>query len=186
MKRKQDLSSENRQENDDNSNLEQNQNDPITETQEIVDEKVAKLDADLQAANDKYLRLYSDFENYKRRISKERLEASKMIEADSIISILPIIDDLERAIKSNEDAKDIESVKEGVKLIYSKVKSLLGNKGLKEMDATGKVFDADLHDAIANIPATSEDMKGKVVEEIEKGYLLNDKVIRHAKVIVGN
>lgn len=149
-------------------------------------DNVSKLEADLTVANDKYLRLYSEFENYKRRISKDRIEQTKMAGADIFLSFLPIIDDLERALKSIDDTKDSKSAKEGVKLIYTKIKNITSSKGLKEMDAVGKLFDPEIHDAIANIPAPSDDMKGKVIEETEKGYFLNDKVIRHAKVIVGN
>ena len=151
-----------------------------------VADTLSKLEADLTIANDKYLRLYSEFENYKRRISKDRIEQSKMAGADIFLSFLPIIDDLERALKSIEDTKDNKSAKEGVKLIYTKIKNIASSKGLKEMDAVGKLFDPEIHDAIANVPAPSEHLKGKVIEETEKGYFLNDKVIRHAKVIVGN
>ncbi len=147
---------------------------------------LSKLEAELTSANDKYLRLYSDFENYKRRVSKERIENSKMAGADIFLSFLPIIDDLERALKSIEEAKDYKSAKEGVKLIYTKIRNVTSSKGLKEMDAVGKPFDPELHDAIANIPASSDDQKGKVIEETEKGYFLNERVIRHAKVLVGN
>ncbi len=151
-----------------------------------VNDPLSKLEADLTSANDKYLRLYSEFENYKRRVSKDRIEQSKMAAADIFLSFLPIIDDLERALKSLEDAKDNKSVKEGVKLIYSKIKNITDSKGLKEMEAVGMPFDPELHDAIANVPASADDQKGKVIEETEKGYFLNDRVLRHAKVIVGN
>lgn len=147
---------------------------------------LSKLEAELTSANDKYLRLYSEFENYKRRVSKERIENSKMAGADIFLSFLPIIDDLERALKSIEEAKDYKSAKEGVKLIYTKIRNVTSSKGLKEMDTVGKPFDPELHDAIANIPASSDDQKGKVIEETEKGYFLNERVIRHAKVLVGN
>jgi molecular chaperone GrpE len=149
-----------------------------------LNDLVAKLEADITVSNDKYLRLYSEFENYKRRVSKERIEQSKMAAADIFLSFIPIIDDLERALKSTEEVKDNESIREGVKLIFTKIKSVTAAKGLKEMESIGKPFDADLHDAIANMPASNEKQKGIVVEEIEKGYFLNDKVIRHAKVIV--
>lgn len=144
-----------------------------------------KANAELAAANDKYLRLYSDFENYKKRNAKERLEFSKMAGADILSSLLPVIDDFERALKSLDDTKD-KAAKEGIKLIYSKIKNVTESKGLKEMSAAGKPFDPELHDAIANIPVTNENEKGIVMEEVEKGYFLHDKVIRHAKVLVGN
>ena len=105
---------------------------------------------------------------------------------DANVEEIPILDDMERAIKSFESTSDVEAIKAGINLIYSKLKSTTESKGLKPMDATGKPFDADLHDAITNIPAPSPDLKGKVIDEVEKGYFLNDKVIRHAKVVVGN
>ena len=157
---------------------------PDAETAE--QDPIAKLEAELSETKDKYLRLYSEFENYKKRIVRDRIELIKNAGADTMISILPIIDDMERAIKAISDAMELKSVKKGVQLVYQKIKSITENKGLKAMESVGKPFDAELHDAISNIPAPSEDMKGKVVEEIEKGYYLNDKVIRHAKVIVGN
>ena len=148
--------------------------------QEETDPK-AKLEAELSEARDKYLRLYSDFENYKKRINRDRIELIKTAGSDILVSILPVIDDMERALKAMN-----EKEKEGVQLVYQKLKSIIEAKGLKAMESVGKPFDPELHDAITNMPAPSEDMKGKVIEEIEKGYYLFDKVIRHAKVIVGN
>ena len=147
---------------------------------------IAKLEAELTESRDKYLYMYSEFENYKRRVSRDRIEQSKLAGSDVFLAILPILDDMERAIKSFESTSDVEAIKAGINLIYSKLKSTTESKGLKPMDATGKPFDADLHDAITNIPAPSPDLKGKVIDEVEKGYFLNDKVIRHAKVVVGN
>ena len=147
---------------------------------------IAKLEAELTESRDKYLYMYSEFENYKRRVSRDRIEQSKLAGSDVFLAILPIIDDMERAIKSFESTSDVEAIKAGINLIYSKLKSTTESKGLKPMDATGKSFDPDLHDAITNIPSPSPDMKGKVIDEVEKGYFLNDKVIRHAKVVVGN
>jgi molecular chaperone GrpE len=113
------------------------------------------------------------------------MDQIKMAGADIFLAFLPVIDDLERALKSIEEAKDNKSVKEGINLIYSKIKNITSSKGLVEMESVGKPFDPELHDAIANMPV-ADDQKGKVIEEIERGYYLNDKVIRHAKVIVGN
>lgn len=152
---------------------------------EVID-PIAKLEAEITEARDKYLRLYSDFENYKKRVSRDRIEQSKMAGSDVFQTIIPIIDDMDRAVKAFENSTDIKAIKEGIQLIYSKLKSSTESKGLKPMNAIGKPFDADLHDAITNVPAPSEDLKGKVIDEIEKGYFLNDKVIRHAKVVVGN
>jgi molecular chaperone GrpE len=143
------------------------------------EEKLAEL-------NDKYLRLYADFDNYRKRVSKERLDLLKYAGEDILKLLIPVMDDFERAMKAAAQATDIKTIKEGEQLIYNKFKTLFTQSGLAEMNATGKVFDPELHDAVTNIPAPSEDMKGKVVEEIEKGYWLSGKVIRHAKVIVGN
>jgi molecular chaperone GrpE len=135
--------------------------------------------------NDKFLRLYSEFDNYKKRTAKERIEFAKSAAQDVFVAILPVIDDFERAIKSNETLEDINAIKEGLKLIHHKFSATLSKKGLEPMESIGKEFNADLHEAITNIPAPSEDMKGKVLDEVEKGYLLNGKVIRYAKVVVG-
>ncbi len=145
-----------------------------------------KLRADLSEANDKYLRLYAEFDNYKRRTTKERIDLLQTAGKDVLQSLLPVLDDFERALKSMESASDVASVKEGINLVHSKLKNILIQKGLKEMESIGSAFDADLHEAITNIPAPSDEMKGKVIDEVEKGYFLNDKVIRFAKVVVGN
>lgn len=165
---------------------------PITEEQSLPDAenaeaaKEAKLEVELSESKDKYLRLYSDFENYKKRVLRERIEFSKMAGSDIFLAILPVMDDMERAMKAMSEDSNVETIKEGQNLIYIKLKSTTEAKGLKAMDSIGKIFDPELHDAITNVPASSEDMKGKVMDEVEKGYYLNDKVIRHAKVIVGN
>ncbi|MFN7012716.1 MAG: nucleotide exchange factor GrpE [Bacteroidia bacterium] len=135
--------------------------------------------------NDKFLRLYSEFDNYKKRTAKERIEFAKSAAQDVFIAILPVIDDFERAMKSNENLEDINAIKEGLKLIHQKFTTILNKKGLEPMETIGKEFNPDYHEAITNIPAPSEEMKSKVVDEVEKGYLLNGKVIRYAKVVVG-
>jgi len=151
------------------------------------EEDILDPQVQIDALNDKYLRLYAEFDNYKRRTAKERIELFKTANADVIKSMLSVLDDFDRAKKSMEIAKDIEAVKEGIQLIHHKLKSTLQSQGLTEMDSVlGKVFDTDLHEAITNVPAPSEDLKGKVMDEVEKGYLLNDKVIRYAKVVVGS
>jgi len=144
-----------------------------------------KLKAEATEWNNKYLRLYAEFDNFKRRTSKERLELLQIAGKDVISDLLTVLDDFERAQKSIETATDILSVKEGVTLVQHKLKSILTQKGLKEMESIGKEFDADLHEGITSIPAPSSDLKGKILDELEKGYLLNDKVIRFAKVIIG-
>lgn len=136
--------------------------------------------------NDKYLRLYSEFDNYRKRTAKERIDLLKTASQDLMVDLLPVLDDFDRALQSMEEhsAQD-ESIK-GVELIYNKLFSLLKNKGLEPMDSKGKDFDTDYHEAITNIPAPSDDMKGKNIDVIQKGYLLNGKIIRFAKVVVGN
>lgn len=144
-----------------------------------------KLKAEATEWQNKYLRLYAEFDNFKRRTSKERLELLQIAGKDVISDLLTVLDDFERAQKSIETATNVVSVKEGVTLVQHKFKSILNQKGLKEMESIGKEFDADLHEGITSIPAPSADLKGKVIDELEKGYLLNDKVIRFAKVIIG-
>jgi len=144
-----------------------------------------KLKEELSQANDKYLRLFAEFDNFRRRTAKEREEARKSEGKDVIVALLSVLDDFERALRSMENATDVISVKEGVALIQNKMKNTLSQKGLKEMHSIGTVFDPELHEAITNVPAP-DDMKGKVMDEMEKGYYLNDKVARFAKVIVGS
>ncbi len=147
--------------------------------------EIDKLKQDIANANEKYVRLYAEFDNYKRRTTKERIDFLQTAGKDVIVSLLGVLDDFERANKAMEAAQEIEPVKEGINLVHHKLKSLLTQKGLKEMEAKGSVFDADIHEAITSIPAPSDDLKGKVIDEVEKGYYLNDKVIRFAKVVVG-
>ena len=135
--------------------------------------------------NDKYLRLYSEFENYRKRTAREKLDIIGTASADLMKNLLPVIDDFERAIKANEKVEDVNALKEGFILIHHRLESLLQQKGLKPMEAQGQPFDVDLHEALTNIPAPTDDMKGKVVDVVEKGYYLNDTVIRYAKVVVG-
>lgn len=144
-----------------------------------------KLKEELGLANDKFLRLYAEFDNYKRRTSKERVDLLQTAGKDVIVSLLPVLDDFARAARAIENAKDVEAVKEGVNLVHNKLKNILSQKGLKEMVSKGQPFDADIQEAVTNIPAPDESLKGKVVDVLEEGYLLNDKVIRFAKVVVG-
>lgn len=144
-----------------------------------------QLQLKVDELNDKYVRLYSEFDNYRRRTSKERIDLSKTASAEVLTDLLPVLDDFERAIKSTDETQDCEAVKEGVNLIYNKFKGILEKKGVKAIESVGQVFDTDFHEAITYIPATSEDLKNKIVDELEKGYLLGDKVIRYSKVIIG-
>lgn len=146
----------------------------------------AKLEEQLAELNDKYLRLFSDFDNYRKRTAKERIELAKTAGEDFFKAVLPVLDDFERGLKAMNEAADVNALKEGVDLIYNKLNSTLIAKGLEPMTSIGNTFDADIHEAITNIPSPSEEMKGKVIDEVERGYTLNGKVIRYAKVIVGN
>ncbi len=150
------------------------------------EEKIGELEENLAELNDKYLRLFSEFDNYRKRTTKERLELIDTASSDVISELLPIMDDFERAFKANDAKSEAEqSNLEGFKLIYNKLKGTLNRRGLESMKAIGEPFDTDFHEALTNIPAPSEDLKGKVVDEIEKGYTLKGKVIRFAKVVVG-
>jgi len=174
----------------DNEQLQNEGQEQVQETETTTTETAAptaeeKLKDELAQANDKYLRLYAEFDNFRRRTIKEREEARKTEGKDVIVALLPVLDDFERAQRAMDKATEVAPVKEGVTLIQNKLKNILGQKGLKEMTSIGNAFDADLHEAITNIPAPTDDLKGKVMDEMEKGYTLNDKVIRFAKVVVG-
>ncbi len=150
------------------------------------DKQIAELQAKVAELNDKYIRLYSEFDNFRKRTAKEKIDLIQSGGEDLFKSVLPILDDFERAIKSNAETNDVNAVKDGVNLIYNKFKSTLTQKGLAEMNSLGEHFNADIHEAITSIPAPSEEMKGKVVDELEKGYNLNGKIIRFAKVVTGS
>lgn len=150
-----------------------------------LEEEVQKLQGEVDESKDKYLRLFAEFDNYKKRSIKEKLEFMKTASQDTINAILPVIDDFDRAKKSADDDESVEQFSEGVMMVYNKLQTTLSNLGLEPMVSTGEVFDPELHAALTEIPAPSEDMKGKVIDTIEKGYLLKDKIIRHAKVVVG-
>lgn len=135
--------------------------------------------------NNRFLRLYAEFENFRKRTNKERLDIINNANADLLKDLIPVIDDFERAITNNTDSKDIVAIKEGFSLIYNKYKGILQTKGLKPMDAKGDVFDPEIHEAVANMPTDDKDLKGKIIDDVEKGYLLNERVLRYAKVVVG-
>jgi molecular chaperone GrpE len=168
-------------------NMDTNSEETAQQESGALDEKSPEdlLKEELALANDKYLRLYAEFDNFRRRTTKERIDLLQTAGKEVIVSLIPVLDDFERAVKSMEAATDIKAVKEGVVLVQNKINNILSQKGLKPMESIGQAFDADLHEAITNIPAPSDDLKGKVIDEMEKGYYLNDSVIRFAKVIVG-
>ena len=172
------------------------------ETQEIVEEKgteklksrkgskketdlkIQELEQELSESRDKFLRLFAEFDNFKKRNMKERLDLMRSASQDVLQSLLPVLDDFDRAKKSADDEDNAEQFSEGVSLVYNKLTSTLNSKGLKKMESTGEVFDPELHEAITELPAPSKAMKGRVIETIEQGYYLNEKIIRHAKVVV--
>jgi molecular chaperone GrpE len=147
--------------------------------------KIKELQKELQEQKEKYLRLSADFDNFRKRTLKEKMEMSKQAGENIFIKILPVLDDLERAMKFIEEAKDMEAVKEGMLLIYNKFKEYLKQQGVSEIDALHQVFNTDMHEAITQIPAEKKKLIGKVVDCVEKGYYLNDKVIRYSKVVIG-
>ncbi|MCX6281600.1 MAG: nucleotide exchange factor GrpE [Bacteroidetes bacterium] len=148
-------------------------------------EEPGDLSEKLDELNDKYLRLYSDFDNYRRRTLKEIGDIRKHASEDVVVKLLPVLDDFERAIKAFDSTENAQALKEGIILIFNKFITTLTGLGLEQMKTIGEKFDTDFHEAITNIPAPSEELKNKVVDEVEKGYMLNGKVIRYAKVVVG-
>lgn len=156
----------------------------VEEPEELSAEE--KLEIELAEAKDKYLRLYSEFENFRRRNAKERIDLIKTASSDLMVELLPTVDDFERAKKANENQEDIESVKEGFGLISTKLFKTLESKGLKVMETEkGTPFDADLHEAVTQFPVEDEELKGKIIDTVEKGYYLGERVIRFAKVVIG-
>lgn len=159
-------------------------NAPLTEEDKLAKE-LEEAREQLADEKDKYLRLSAEFDNYRKRTIKEKAELILNGGEKSISSILPVLDDLERAVKTMETAQDVAAVKEGVELIYNKFLSVLGQNGVKVIETKDKPLDTDYHEAIAVIPAPTEEQKGKILDCVQTGYTLNDKVIRHAKVVVG-
>jgi molecular chaperone GrpE len=156
-------------------------NDPLDSN----DDESEKLKAEVAEHKDKYLRLFAEFDNYKRRNAKERIELIQTAGKEVITSLLDVLDDCDRAEKQLQATEDISQVKEGVQLVFNKLRSTLQSKGLKAMESIKTEFDVEKHEAITEIPAPTKDLKGKVIDEVTKGYYLNDKIIRFAKVVVG-
>jgi molecular chaperone GrpE len=144
-----------------------------------------KLQKELQEQKEKYIRLYADFDNFKRRNAKERVELIQTAGREVIQSMLEVMDDCDRAEKQMQKSDDLKQIREGIQLVFTKFRNTLQSKGLKEMNSIGEEFNPDVHEAITEIPVPDENMKGKVVDEVEKGYMLNDKIIRFSKVVVG-
>ena len=148
-------------------------------------EVASRAEAELADLKDKYLRLAAEFENYKRRTSKERIDLFKTANQELMVALLPVLDDFDRARQHTQGTQDPAALQNALDITYNKLSKTLQQKGLASMDAKGGDFDAELHEAITQIPAPSDELRGKIVDEIEKGYYLGDKVIRHAKVVLG-
>lgn len=148
-------------------------------------EQIEKLEKEVAEIKDKHLRLQAEFDNFRKRTLKEKMELLKSGGETVLTSILPVVDDLERALAAFGEVEDDNPFKQGITLIYNKFQEFLKQNGIKEIETKGKDFDTDLHEAITKIPAPEEELKGKVVDVVQKGYLLNDKVIRFAKVVIG-
>jgi molecular chaperone GrpE len=151
-------------------------------------ESVSELEVlkkEIEEQKEKFIRLYADFDNFKRRNAKERVELIQTAGREVIQSLLEVMDDCDRAERQMQKSDDVAQIREGIQLVFSKLRNTMQSKGVKEMKTIGEEFNADFHEAITEIPVTDDNMKGKVVDEVEKGYTLNDKIIRFAKVVVG-
>ncbi|HQW11060.1 MAG TPA: nucleotide exchange factor GrpE [Saprospiraceae bacterium] len=162
-------------------------NEALSSDMESDQEQVASMEADGQIAElkDKNLRLFAEFENFRKRTTREKLDLMKTASQDILSSLLPVLDDFDRAKQIVDQIGEPDPFAEGVLLVYDKLNNLLKSKGLEELESTNKEYDPELHEAVATFAAPTPDMKGKVIETLTKGYLLNDKLIRHAKVVVG-
>lgn len=150
-----------------------------------LENEIEQLKAEKAELNDRFLRLFSEFDNYKKRVSKEKLDLISTASEKVLVSLLPVIDDFERAIAANEKVDDVDSIKEGFNLIYNKLVQMMKRFDVEEIQAKGEEFNTDFHEAVTHFPAQKEEDKGKVIDVTEKGYKLKDKVIRYAKVVVG-
>ncbi|MDD3637240.1 MAG: nucleotide exchange factor GrpE [Bacteroidales bacterium] len=182
---------ENDNQKQENSHKQDDQNDQTKKRSRMRKDRKKKQEdtvtkAQYDELNDKFLRLFSEFDNYRKRTLKEKIEFSKTASEEVITAMLPVVDDFERAMQAMESQQAPEATAEGIRLIYNKLIKTLQQKGLSEIEALHKTFDTDFHEALTNIPAPEPSLKGKVVDVIQKGYLLNGKVIRFARVVVGN
>jgi len=183
---------ENKDHNIDEAAINFNSDDSLSGSTHLNDEmaneeidRFQELENQLKESNDRYLRLVAEFDNFRKRTAKEKMELTKTAGEDIVKALLDVVDDSERAAKQMESSEDLPSIKEGINLVFNKLKNTLQNRGLKAMDSKDQDFDTELHEAITEIPAPNEAMKGKVIDEVSKGYYWNDKIIRHAKVVVG-
>ncbi len=157
----------------------------IQEEELTEEEKIEQLEKELGTLSDKYIRLIAEYDNYRKRTLREKIELSRQAGEKIFVDILPVIDDFERALQHLEGAEDLNSVKEGIEIIYNKFIAYLSRQGVKEIETFEQAFDAELHEAVTKIAAPNEKLKGKIVDCVEKGYKLDDKVIRYPKVVVG-
>ena len=171
---------------EENTNAETAETQPETQPkEESIEDKLAAAEAKIAELQDKYLRQVAEFDNYRKRTIKEKAELILNGAEKTVTAILPVLDDLERALKNMDKMEDLDAVKKGVDLIYQKFVKVLGDQGVKKIDTENADFNTDLHEAIAQVPAPSDEMKGKVIDCVKSGYTLNEKVIRHAQVAVG-
>lgn len=171
---------------EENTNAETAETQPETQPkEESIEDKLAAAEAKIAELQDKYLRQVAEFDNYRKRTIKEKAELILNGAEKTVTAILPVLDDLERALKNMDKMEDLDAVKKGVDLIYQKFVKVLGDQGVKKIDTENADFNIDLHEAIAQVPAPSDEMKGKVIDCVKSGYTLNEKVIRHAQVAVG-
>ena len=168
-----------------NKNTTKKSSKPKKPTVKDLQAEIEELNIQISESKDKFLRLFAEFDNFKKRNIRERMDLLKNASQDAFSSLLPVIDDFDRAKNSADDESSEEQFSEGVLLVYNKLNNILKSKGLKKMESTGELFDPELHEAITKIPAPTEEMKGKIIDTIESGFYLNDKIIRHAKVVVG-
>lgn len=180
---------ESQEDNEQNGSIDIENNANVAEGEEftgqMADAVAEKLQVELAEQKEKYLRLYAEFDNYKRRTSKERIELMQTAGKEVIVSLLEVLDDCDRAEKQMEESREKNALSEGVQLVFNKLRAVLYAKGLKPMECIGKDFDPDHEEAISQVPVQDEAMKGKVIDEVVKGYYMNDKIIRFAKVVVG-
>lgn len=165
-------------------NKEQKNADQEKET-DAEKERIQELEKELEEMRDKYLRLFAEFDNFKKRSLKEKMEMSKRAGSEVLLALLPVLDDFDRAKQNAEDPESEEYFSEGVELVYQKLQQILKQQGLTPMDTEDREFNPEYHDAIADVPVEDEKLKGKIIDFIEKGYMLNDRILRHAKVVVG-
>jgi molecular chaperone GrpE len=165
--------------------INENQSSEVVEQSESTIDPIVELNEKLQQSEEKYLRLYAEFDNFKRRNAKERVDLIQTAGRDVIQSMLEVMDDCDRAEKQLQTSEDLQQIRQGIQIVFTKLRNTLQAKGVKEMKSIGEEFNPDIHEAITEIPVNDPSMVGKVVDEVEKGYTLNEKIIRYSKVVVG-